>query len=111
MVMLIDWGVPEGHYRITHIFIDRRAVLQQHIGHRRQEIVQQLGQLGWIQSFRQVGKSSYVAKQQRQFAVFTTQNKSARVASQLIDQRRSQIAPERLADEPFLVFTHKQPHG
>ena len=105
----VERRVPEGHDRIADIFVDGRAPLHQDVGHRRQEIVEEDGELGRLHRFRDRGEGADVAEQDGEFAVLAAEHQRVWIFDQLLDHGRREIVVESVAYVAALAFAEQQP--
>ena len=105
----VDRRVPERHDGVADIFVDGRAVLHQHVGHRRQEIVEEDGELGRLHRFRNGGEGADVAEQDGELAVLAAEHQRVGILHELLDHRRRQIVAEGVAYVAAFAFAEQQP--
>ena len=94
---VVQRGVPERHDRVADIFVDRAVVLDDGVGHGREEIVHQRRQTLRIVlvDFRNRGEAAHVAEQDRHVAILAAERQRFVRFGQLFDQRGRDIARRR----------------
>ena len=109
MVGVVERRVPERHDRVAHIFVDRALVLDDRVGHRRQEAVHQLRQALRVVlvGFRDRGEAAHVAEHDGHGPRLAAEHELLRRLRELLDEGGRQILAEGRADAPpVLLLAH-----
>ncbi len=91
-------GAPKGHDGVPDIFIQSTAVPAHHVGHGRQVLVHQAGQLIRSETFGNRGEAAYVGKQHGEFCLAAIHAVGLRVAAHLLDQFGWHILAEQFGE-------------
>src|SRR5262245_31974963 len=100
MLRNVQRCVPKCHNGIADVFVDGSLVRDDHIGDRSQQAIDQGGDpLGVILvNFTNLSKAPHVAQQHGHFTLFPTEHEPLRGLRELLDQRRSKVLTEGVAD-------------
>ena len=99
------------HDGVADILVDRGARLEQHVGHRRQEAVQEAGDLLRVHLLRQRCEAADVAEEDGDLARLAAERQRCRILRQPLHHGRREILREGAAHELALAVGQKQQEG
>ncbi len=94
MVGIVERRVPERHDRIAHVLVDGAALLKDHVGERRQQRVDEVGQLVRGEPLRNGGEVPDVAEQDGELLYLAAELEPVGVGDQLVDHRWRDVVRE-----------------
>ena len=106
MIFVVERRIPERHDAIAHVFVDGALSIEDHVGHRREESIDQRGESLRIplELFGDRGESSDIREKQGHFPHLATEHQPFRLIGELLDKGRGEILAESAADLPLLGF-------
>ena len=105
MTGLVVGGAPEGHHRITYVFVQRALVLEDDARHVGQILVQKQREILSVQPFRNRCEATNVAEHHRDIRLLGLDE--LRVNQQPPDYFRTQVLSERVANLAPLLVLHE----
>ena len=101
---IVERRVPERHDGVAHVLVDGAAALEDDVGERRQQVVDELRQLVGGQLFRDRGEVPHVAEQQRELAHLAAELEPLGMGDQLVDHGRRDVVRESEAHLAALLL-------
>ena len=98
MLRIGNGSIPERHHRIAHELVDGAALLEDDVGQRREQPVDEADQRFCIHALREPREAAHVGEQQSHFACLAAKLELRRIARQLVDHRRRHVVAEGAAD-------------
>ncbi len=95
MIRIIERRVPERHDRVAHVLVDGAAVLEDDFRKRRQQAVDELGELVRVHVLGDRREVAHVAEEQRQRPHLAAKLQLVRVGDDLVHHRRRDVIAER----------------
>ena len=97
-------GVPERHDRVAHVLVDRAAIAQHQVGHRRQEAVHEPRQAVRIELLGDAREAAHVGEHHGDLALLAAELQQLGMAGDLLDHVGRQVEAEGAADRRALAL-------
>ena len=102
MAGIVQRGIPESHDCIAHVLVDGAAVAGDHVGQRREQLIDEAGQRLRVHALGPAREAAHIGEQQRQLAALAAKLETGRICGEPLDERGGHVVTEGGADAPTL---------